>query len=77
MPNLYLLESIEYLGDNAYESAVVCAESEEEAARIHPDGQNRPETWVSKASEINITLIGIADKQYNPGTVVCASFYPG
>ena len=39
MPNLYLIISPEeYLDYDTYDSAVVCANSEEEARCIHPDG---------------------------------------
>lgn len=39
MPNLYLIQGpVEYLGEDTYDSAVVCANSEEEARCIHPDG---------------------------------------
>ena len=39
MPNLYLIHaSEEYLGYDTYDSAVVCANSEQEAKCIHPDG---------------------------------------
>lgn len=39
MPNLYLITSPEeYLDYDTYDSAVVCANSEEEARCIHPNG---------------------------------------
>lgn len=39
MPNLYLIYvNDEYTGHDTYDRAVVCANSEEEARRIHPDG---------------------------------------
>ena len=39
MPNLYLIQTNEeYTGYDTYDSAVVCAESEEQARLIHPDG---------------------------------------
>lgn len=39
MPNLYLIQTNEeYTGYDTYDSAVVCAKSEEQARLIHPDG---------------------------------------
>ena len=39
MPNLYLIQDgYEYRDYDTYDSAVVCANSEAEAKRIHPDG---------------------------------------
>lgn len=38
--NLYLLTQDKVLGFEVYVSAVVCAESEEEAKTIHPSGDD-------------------------------------
>jgi hypothetical protein len=94
MANLYHVRSKEeYLGYDTYDSAVVCAESEEEAARIHPDGHTKFVdghfringgriwseylTWVKSPDEVTVTLIGTAHESISPGTVVCASFNAG
>ena len=39
MPNLYLIYAGEYLGHETYSSAVVCANSEQEARCVHPNGR--------------------------------------
>ena len=36
--NLYLLTQDVNVGWDTYDSAIVCAESEAEAVKIHPDG---------------------------------------
>ena len=37
--NLYLLTQDVNMGWDTYDSAIVCAESEEEAVKIHPNGE--------------------------------------
>ena len=96
MPNLYLIHaSEEYLGYDTYDSAVVCANSEQEAKCIHPDGDYIfiNERFVGKESghvapsgylfgwvhpkDVQVTVIGVAAKGMQPGTVVCASYNAG
>jgi hypothetical protein len=52
---LYLI-SIEYIGYETYDSAVVAAESEDDARHIHPDGKIHPENskWVRKLWDGNM-----------------------
>ena len=71
---------------DTYDSAVVVAKNEEEARRIHPNGQlvwdgatlnewGAPySTWVHP-SNVQVTLIGTARKGLTG--VVCASFNAG
>jgi hypothetical protein len=49
---LYLI-SIEYMGYDTYDSAVVAAESEDDARHIHPDGRScsKDGRWVVECSD--------------------------
>ena len=80
--NLYLISQNENNGYDTYDSAVVCAETEEKARMIHPyylkEWDHKREsfnTW-SPAKYVKVKLIGEAI----PGlscSVVCASFNAG
>lgn len=80
--NLYLLTRKDELTYDEYDSCVVCAETEEDAKTIHPDGtvfkgDERPwRTWVGNSSEIDCELIGIANENQERG-VILASFNAG
>lgn len=83
--NLYLLSQNERNGYDTYDSCVVCAESEDEAKRIHPREQNecfhgrnnwQSETWASYPENVTCKLIGTAADNVKKG-VVCASFNAG
>lgn len=80
--NLYLIERPDDnpAGYDDYDSAVVCANSEDEARMIHPRGTD----WDGKAGEwdswvgsetVRVTLIGVATAPVKG--VVCASFNAG
>ena len=94
MPNLYLIQDgYEYRGYGTYDSAVVCACSEEEARLIHPYGNfvfvngkyTVKETgYVHDSfcgwvhpSEVQVTFVGVSAEHIQPGTVVCASYNAG
>ena len=94
MPNLYLIHaSGEYLGYDTYDSAVVCACSEEEARYIHPNGDSvfvngkytvEENEYVHPAAcdwippnKVQVALIGVAAEHIRPGTVICASYNAG
>lgn len=95
MPNLYLIQDgYEYRDYDTYDSAVVCANSEEEAKCIHPDGyyifinerfcRKGGHTapfgcffgWIHP-NEVQVTLVGVAAKDIQAGTVICASYNAG
>lgn len=83
--NLYLITQAKNTGWDTYDSAVVCASSEEDARIIHPDGHtedwHEPENymfthdWTTPAN-VQVKFIGIADVNI-PRGVVCASFNAG
>lgn len=66
---------------DAYDSAVVAAETEIDAKHIHPDGGNfqfskRTWCWVEHPNQISVKYLGEADASIGRG-VVCASFNAG
>jgi hypothetical protein len=89
---LYLLTQDAVTGTDTYDSAIVCAASEDEARRMHPGDQaewfaaNQPRvaqpdswlcgTWVSSPDQVKATLIGIAAPGVKSGLVL-ASFNAG
>jgi len=80
--NLYLLTQTENVGYDTYDAAIVCAESEEEAVKIHPDGEIFNDgwtwglSWVMYPRDVKCQKIGVADKSIEKG-VVLASFNAG
>ena len=77
-------------GYDTYDSAVVSADSPEEATLIHPSGNNKKWsvhkkgwsddfTWGSWVDPTKVTAveIGVAADGIKPGTVICASFNAG
>ena len=80
--NLYLLKQDVNIDWDTYDSVIVCAESEEEAVKIHPNGDffdtgwEWPEGWVETPSQVRCQKIGVADESVEKG-VVLASFNAG
>ncbi len=80
--NIYLLTQDVTVGYDTYDSAIVCAESEEEAVKIHPNGEiwgtvsQWDYTWAENPSLVKCRRIGVADKSIEKG-VVLASFNAG
>lgn len=85
---LYLISQSVNNDYDTFDEAVVCAESEEEARKIHPDGGYDYEedgvardrdtlygTWAKK-KDVKVTEIGEANEKQKKG-VVCASFHAG
>lgn len=80
--NLYLISQSVNCEYDTYDSAVVCAETEEKARLVNPDGSD---DWDGKkesgygdwcdARDVKVTLIGTA--MPNIKGVVCASFNAG
>lgn len=79
--NLYLISQEVNTDYDTYDSAVVCAESEEAARTTHPSGSEwdgtfgRYSSW-SALADVKVKVIGIADATI-PCGVVCASFNAG
>lgn len=83
--NIYLISQTETGGYETYDSAVVIAESEEEARNTSPHtglqitAEEWPEQmydWCSSSEAVSVTLIGTAEATADKG-VVCASFNAG
>lgn len=77
---LYLISQNVNTGYDTYSDAVVCANSEQEARLIHPDGYSKVKAdsydpWCD-ASDVKVEYIGEADKSIKEG-VICASFHAG
>lgn len=80
--NLYLLTQDVNVGWDTYDSAIVCAESEAEAVKIHPDGTFFDSMWlatydwVKTPSDVKCKKIGVADDSIEKG-VVLDVYLPG
>lgn len=82
--NIYKIETPHSVGYNQYDTAVIVAESEFEARRIHPMGHHydsikfdlqKIENWNASwcaIDDVIVTLIGVADKSLKSGTIICA-----
>jgi hypothetical protein len=78
---LYLLEQSDTTELDKYDSCVVCAENEEDAKTIHPNGgifiiNKTFSSWVVNTESIICKEIGKATKDLARG-VICASFNAG
>jgi len=75
---------------DTYDSAVVVAENEEDARRIHPDGTGAKwsgETWEAASvtgiwtwcppKHVKVEFVGVPDDRFKSEDVVCASFNAG
>lgn len=66
--NLYLIERDDNASYDEYVSAIVCAESEEEAVKINPNGDvfgtvcRWGSEWVKDPSHVECKKIGVADE---------------
>ena len=79
--NLYLISQDEVDGYDTYSDAVVAANTVEEAATLHPNGQRIPAatecgTWTNDPNNVTVNLIGTAMVGTEVG-VICASFHAG
>jgi len=75
--NIYLIDQDVVYGYDTYDSAVVAAESEEEARNIHPRGDwSSTHCWCAYPRYVNVTYIGIA-KHHAIRGVILASFNAG
>ena len=88
--NLYLLTQDEARGYDTYDSAVVAAETEEDARKIHPRAWCRdeltgewwrkpriPDVWARHPDRVKAILIGVAVEGTEAGEVICASYNAG
>ena len=78
--NLYLISQTVRTGYDTYDSAVVAADTPEQAANIHPSGSDISTddsyTWVDTPNNVDVKLIGVAVNGIDVG-VICASFNAG
>ncbi len=81
--NLYKISQNKKTGWDTYDSAVVAAETEEEARNIHPSeyvkggivNEENSSTWVAKPEHVTVELIGIA--RISKRGVIVSSFNAG
>ena len=72
-------------GYDTYDSAVVVADSAEEAQKIHPCGGSGDfslyDSWVARPDLVTLTylgdVVGEPDDDIYPDAVICASFNAG
>ena len=77
--NIYLISQTVNDEYDTYDSAVVCAESEESAQTIHPYSKQSPSDdygdWCDPA-DVTVKYLGIATPHLPKG-VICSSFNAG
>jgi hypothetical protein len=75
---LYLISQNDFGGYDTYDSAVVAAESMNDAQNTHPGGKDRWDsyTWTQNPSNVEVRFIGVAQDNKKAG-VICASFNAG
>ena len=72
-------------GYDTYDSAVVVADSAEEAQKIHPCGGSGDfslyDSWVARPDLVTVTylgeIVGEPERDIYPGAIICASFNAG
>lgn len=80
--NIYRISQTENSGYDTYDSAIVLAETEDEARNIHPGGSDFVihGTWASHPEQVAVEYLGVADTSKidsKHGRVLCASFNAG
>lgn len=75
---IYKISQSLNIGYDTYDSAVVCADNEEEARSIHPSDYATKYTWIEsdKINEIRVEYLGEADENLKKG-VILSSFNAG
>jgi hypothetical protein len=76
---LYRISQTVNKGYDTYDSAIVCAKSEDVARNIIPGGGdwgNPPTTWCNNPDQVTVELIGTAARGTRQG-VMLASFNAG
>lgn len=88
MANLYKIEQSVNNDYDTYDSAVVVADNEDEARKMHPAGVEdgdlqlwyqrdiKYDSWATRLEQVKVTLIGEASSNMPKGVVV-ASFNAG
>jgi len=82
---LYLISQDVNDDYDTFDSAVVVAENEEEAKKIHPNSDDANDednfshsgTWAANISQVKVKYIGEACKDLEVGSVVIYSFNAG
>ena len=78
--NLYLISQTVRTGYDTYDAAVVAADTIEQAANIHPSGDDISTdgsyTWPDTPNDVEVKLVGVAADGIKAG-VICASFNAG
>lgn len=87
---LYLVKRTDRIGYDEYDSFVVCAENEDEARRVSPDGEiffkeGLPDAyrsyfkwvWTDAIETLDVTCIGIASTSLKKRQVICSSYNAG
>jgi hypothetical protein len=80
MKSLWLISQDYNTDYDTYDSAVVVAETEEEARMIHPSGREALPKYKwdwAPLDAVTCKYLGVADEDLAPGSVVCASFNAG
>jgi hypothetical protein len=78
--NLYLISQEENNEYDTYDSAVVCAESEEEARNINPSIFGWPTSviactaWCTDPAQVTVKYLGEAHTDIERGSIICSSF---
>ena len=88
--SLYLVERTDKITWDEYDSFVVCAESEDEARRVHPSGLEFFEddmseqskryfksSWTDKIETLEVICVGLASVSLENRQVICASYNAG
>lgn len=78
---LWLISQTENRDYDTYDSAIVAAETADEARTIHPEGKTSDwtgtyRTWARSPDAVGAVYIGEAKPEQNPG-VILASFNAG
>lgn len=82
---LWKISQSKRTGYDIFDSAVVCARSEEEAKEIHPmlsygswvTVDWNSDTWANSPNDVEAHKIGTADESLQVGTVILASYNAG
>lgn len=88
--SLYLVKRTDNVTWDEYDSFVVCAESEDEARRVHPSGGEFFEDdmseqskryfkwwWTDKIETLEVICVGLASVSLKNRQVICASYNAG
>lgn len=88
--SLYLVKRTDNVTWDEYDSFVVCAESEDEARRVHPSGGMFFEDdmseqskryfkwcWTDKIETLEVICVGLASVSLKNRQVICASYNAG